>query len=715
MRLKITIVATVLAIGILPMQAQQRGAIKTHTEKDTRKISDGYDRVPCTETYSYYEDEAGNYVKHGSYSISGTKELKRSDYLHSLNVSTSYSAKANFKDGWLNGNVTVNMSMLESGNNKGQNFSIKTVHSYIGNYSDGHPHGSWTFKTTQNGKVTRNILVNFKNGLLAGSYYSYIDGDELKGQFDANGQMNGDWARNDNFRNDTKSKYIKGLQLSSTTRDSSGKVTKSTDKEETQFATLYANGGISEEELNAKSCYIIDRSTSFSDMYREFYADILNLKVIGGYKIAVGSEEEKANLTVQFKAITKFEMLTDELIEAIMMYQEFMPWSDELKAKYSQYRLDHSVRIDRETGMLCFTYTRVGDPNIYKLHGTEEQLNRIKDMDEIKKLKSRNHSTNLDYKILQNAIRGNNKLANVFAMVYNKLNVYNLEKLHMLGEAVKSMKTLMPRINYSSEIQNAYWEYYKDINNYDDAISFITKTELHDKIEDDVRMAAEKLEGVQTQLKEEERNYGIIWSKINERLINQIEAGKADPSRSRTLSTIREIYDKNNVKKAYDMVYKSIAIETPGLENYDNAVKIIEVAKIRNRVFESGYVLSHYDSLASMCVDVESSLKFFSFDFDLYDKYFNVNRLYSKVNISYEMLFKDVLKAYKNKYIINAFTIFWNNSNENDSELRHKILDILIEIHSKDKKNAEKLAKKITTYDEAVDFFLNKALDSCAK
>lgn len=711
MKLKYIIASILIIACIFAVPAQQRGTIKTYTEKGVRKISDGYDRVPCTETYSYYEDATGNYVRHGSYSISGSKTLNSSNYIASLNVVTSYSAKATFKDGWLNGTLTINTTKHETGSNRGQKFSYKYVHTYVGNFVDGIPHGSWKFTTVTNGKTVRDIRLNFNHGVLSGNLYTLFDGETHKGAFDSNGSPVGEWSSNYLSNKTTTVKYNKGVLVSFISRDNGAATHNSvTDTEHANMISKYINGQITEEELMQQSYAVIDRKEDFREAYAQFFEEyILNIDAIGGIKSRVPNSEVTLDLEPKYKMVLKLEMLTEELIQVIKMTYELIPWSNELKTKYSEYGSYFVVSQDNDTGHDCVIYSK--QRKEHQLFGTEEQINRIKEIHKILDLK-RDKMRYTNYLIATK--QANEPLANVFILVYNNLFVNDVEKLELFAEIYKSFSELYRRIEKNKNTKEAFLSYYKDINNYEDAISFITNTELHNKIEDDILAVAAQLQEAKDLLEEEDGKFRTSCAIMESELIKQIEGTNKAASRTRTIQTIRDTIKKNNVNLCYVTLNAFVRKKHPGvITNYDDVMILLKAAKIRTRIFEGKYALSYYHSLAETCVDVESCLKFLNLDFDLYDKYFDVNRLYSKRKISYNMLFKNVLKQYNKKYIVNAFTIVWDNTTDEDLELRHKVLDIVIEMHSKNTKKAEKVAKKIATYEQAIYFFENQAISLC--
>ena len=164
--------------------------------------------VPGTLTYTYYESSNGDYVKHGKYSVNASETRPKywsSTLKEYVTSSTKYSASANFKDGWLDGTLTVTVTNTEStASKKGTSISSLTA-----NFKDGMPHGAWKMTRTTDGKKTYSISANFSNGVLVGSF---VLNDYLKGQFDDDGFYTGKWigknGRSENEYNFTNGVYV---------------------------------------------------------------------------------------------------------------------------------------------------------------------------------------------------------------------------------------------------------------------------------------------------------------------------------------------------------------------------------------------------------------------------------------------------------------------------------------------------------------------------
>lgn len=152
------------------------GAQNIKTQSGTKEVEVfvgmGYSyKVDCKETYSYYIDENGSYVKHGSYSCSGSKSFTE-DIFRTGNIKVTFNVTANYKDGKLDGTVkstaTANGSMHKRFQESTKYSMTKTV---VTGWKMGKPHGLWKFTWTDEGK-TDVQTANFTDGVMSGDYES---------------------------------------------------------------------------------------------------------------------------------------------------------------------------------------------------------------------------------------------------------------------------------------------------------------------------------------------------------------------------------------------------------------------------------------------------------------------------------------------------------------------------------------------------------------
>ena len=278
--------------------------MKTYVNKDY-ETSCG---VPGTLTYTYYEGDNGDYVKHGKYTVNASEtepkywSSSRKEY---VTKSTKYTASANFKDGWLNGTLTVTVTTTRASASKTE----KYVSSLTANFSDGMPHGAWKMTRTENAKTTFSISANFSNGVLVGSFA--LD-DELKGQFDNNGFYQGKWIGKDG-KKDNEYNFINGVYVSHYERED-GKViwSEPRETEEKELYKKYAEGLMTEDELMEYG-YSVEVSSArlLGSNGPEFMNTILyqgndcfGLKAIGGDKTSDKNRPEKCVMGKYYR-ITK--------------------------------------------------------------------------------------------------------------------------------------------------------------------------------------------------------------------------------------------------------------------------------------------------------------------------------------------------------------------------------------------------------------------------
>ena len=219
----------------------------------------GPDGGAGTLTYTYYEGSNGDYVKHGKFSINTTLEIPKtwnSQYKTYVWATSKYSVSANYKDGWLNGALTITVSNNTTcTNNSYSGVYTKTL---TANFNNGVPHGIWKMSRTEKGSKTFSITANFSNGMLVGSFNL---NDELVGQLDNNGFFTGKWIQRENSTTEKEYNFINHVYVSMYERQN-GKVVWSlpeTDFEK-ELYKKFAEGHISTDEL-MKYGYSVDTAT----------------------------------------------------------------------------------------------------------------------------------------------------------------------------------------------------------------------------------------------------------------------------------------------------------------------------------------------------------------------------------------------------------------------------------------------------------------------
>lgn len=168
------------------------------TQMQTQNVSIG--AFNASLTYPYYEDDNGNYVKHGVANISSNSTYRDNDGTQIYKMSGS----ATFAHGKLDGTFYIKYTM--SGHVWDRSRRIwtdgsKTL-SIKGGFKNGLPNGHWTGEGTYNGFLgykqdfPDKIDVTYKDGILVGTFdYIYINNNgglfEGKGKADADGYYDG--------------------------------------------------------------------------------------------------------------------------------------------------------------------------------------------------------------------------------------------------------------------------------------------------------------------------------------------------------------------------------------------------------------------------------------------------------------------------------------------------------------------------------------------
>ena len=197
-------------------------SLHTHTDNYVIQVwPDVY--INCKESYTYYVDEKGNYVRHGKYTLTGTRPAERDYYIGGLSCKYSYSA--NYKNGELDGIMTSNLSI--KGRYKSMNWNL--TESFSGNFKAGEKHGELKYNLidyAEDGHYENKAIINYKNGKVDGDFYIYTkdhlhrdsEGTTFKGHA-VNGLCDGKVVQGS-----TEYLFDTGVLLSEIQRDSYGKV-----------------------------------------------------------------------------------------------------------------------------------------------------------------------------------------------------------------------------------------------------------------------------------------------------------------------------------------------------------------------------------------------------------------------------------------------------------------------------------------------------------
>lgn len=303
-------------ISCVFMAAAQSKQLKTYSE-DVNKVEDEYGIMDCKETYTYYVDELGNYVRHGNYKLAGSNLVEDNSLWVRRYFKSDYNATATFKDGWLNGLLTVTMRSEFTTTDGGIGV---TVDKLTANYKDGIPHGAWKYTRTfpkENNRTGLAITMNFKHGMLVGDFL-FNEMGRTEGTFSSDGKYSGVWKQKSVYGDESEITFLDGVVLSWFDRKE-GQIT---NKDEQvvglkDMARKFANNEITEDELYDLG-YIVRTNALFggNEVWGVLYRDnILNLDAIGGDKTNIANATEKCEMGKSYRRLFKVRTPSKELID----------------------------------------------------------------------------------------------------------------------------------------------------------------------------------------------------------------------------------------------------------------------------------------------------------------------------------------------------------------------------------------------------------------
>lgn len=303
-------------ISCVFMAAAQSKQLKTYSE-DVNKVEDEYGIMDCKETYTYYVDELGNYVRHGNYKLAGSNLVEDNSLWVRRYFKSDYNATATFKDGWLNGLLTVTMRREFTTTDGGVGV---TVDKLTANYKDGIPHGAWKYTRTfpkENNRTGLAVTMNFKHGMLVGDFL-FNEMGRTEGTFSSDGKYSGVWKQKSVYGDESEITFLDGVVLSWFDRKE-GQIT---NKDEQvvglkDMARKFANNEITEDELYDLG-YIVRTNALFggNEVWGVLYRDnILNLDAIGGDKTNIANATEKCEMGKSYRRLFKVRTPSKELID----------------------------------------------------------------------------------------------------------------------------------------------------------------------------------------------------------------------------------------------------------------------------------------------------------------------------------------------------------------------------------------------------------------
>lgn len=251
-------------------------------------------------TYSYIVGKDGDNIKDGPLSIKASiNNFQRYVQLQKMTINGNYNLTANYKNGDMNGALSLNSRTTYTHGSRSQveSFTLN------GNFKDGIPNGNFVanYVTTVEAKMN----VNYNNGKLVGPYmvdYStaLVDREAIKGTLTQSGELTGRWDFNYIDERFTYT-FLKGVRLSSSGKDSS------TPPALVEKARQFANGTITEEKLRGQGIMVFEDSI---DLGVHTNRIILRDNVIS-FRDLRGCDFSTPNFK-KFKYLKKMEYLTDE-------------------------------------------------------------------------------------------------------------------------------------------------------------------------------------------------------------------------------------------------------------------------------------------------------------------------------------------------------------------------------------------------------------------
>lgn len=251
-------------------------------------------------TYSYIVGKDGDNIKDGPLSIKASiNNFQRYVQLQKMTINGNYNLTANYKNGDMNGALSLNSRTTYTHGSRSQveSFTLN------GNFKDGIPNGNFVanYVTTVEAKMN----VNYNNGKLVGPYmvdYStaLVDREAIKGTLTQNGELTGRWDFNYIDERFTYT-FLKGVRLSSSGKDSS------TPPALVEKARQLANGTITEEKLREQGIMVFEDSINLGIHTNRI---ILRDNVIS-FRDLRGCDFSTPNFK-KFKYLEKVEYLTDE-------------------------------------------------------------------------------------------------------------------------------------------------------------------------------------------------------------------------------------------------------------------------------------------------------------------------------------------------------------------------------------------------------------------
>lgn len=264
-------------------------------------------------SYSYYLDDSGNAVLNGPFSVVGKENISGVvyKYWYQASVNGSYNLTGSAKDGMMNGPIALKSSIKLSATN-GE--SSNCTYILNGNFNNGYPHGAFNLSYKDDWDATVN--VNYKNGILVGSYKisAMVDNllRDITGTLSQEGKMIGVWKYGGSY----EETYVNGVLISKV----DGAEGKGTPPAMIEKARAYASGQLSKEQLKADNIYVCTDSvdlgmTAWAVILRR---DVINWDKLPGYMFSKSAYVKYEYLTQKlFFSDLGFDTIAKELATSI--------------------------------------------------------------------------------------------------------------------------------------------------------------------------------------------------------------------------------------------------------------------------------------------------------------------------------------------------------------------------------------------------------------
>lgn len=319
-------------------------AIKTSSKNIIEPMHvDGYRYdLNCKETYSYYIDSLGNYVRHGEYSCVGSQSFKE-DYDRTGNLNISYSYKATYKNGKLNGcetsTTTIKGSMYKRFVGTA---NYNTTGTSTTNYKDGKLNGIYKYTFTTDGKTEKIASVNYVDDKMADGDFQFIDKGynlNIKGKIDEDGYYS--YISIDNNR--WEYKFLHGYVQSIIARDQNMQTIKNETYNLPDIITSTYSKDLTDSVLLEKG-YMPEHDIILSSLYEanQLYNKIVRLlpsETVSSFNSIPDKSYGKLK-PIKLMTNEEFESLTQWLKENLKS-----KWSNKYNDAY-EYMLAESKRVN---------------------------------------------------------------------------------------------------------------------------------------------------------------------------------------------------------------------------------------------------------------------------------------------------------------------------------------------------------------------------------